>query len=401
MADQSIRRQYATRREFLKESIAFAAFYAVLRPACGQGRRTFAYVGTYTGGGGNGKGIYLFEMNPGTGELGLIKLAAETSNPSWLCVDPSGRYLYSINEDQRGSVSAFAVNRANGDLHPLNVVSSEGAGPAHLSVDASGKYVFVANYGGGSIAVLPVFPTGALGASTYVHQDKDSVGPKIATTAPAGSFAFDGHNQPDAHMIQADPGNRFVLQTDLGQDRIYIFSFDPGTGKLSPLPGSPFVSLPPGDGPRHFTFHRNGRWLYSTQEEASTVAFFRFDPQTGLLHQEQTISTLPPGFKGSNFTSEILLSPDGQFLYVANRLKNTVAVFSLNDDGRLTYVGETSTMGDYPRNIAIDPGGDFLYACNHRSDDITSFRVDKKTGLLTFTGQYTSVGSPACITFLA
>jgi 6-phosphogluconolactonase len=115
---------------------------------------------------------------------------------------------------------------------------------------------------------------------------------------------------------------------------------------------------------------------------------------------EQTISTLPPGFKGSNFTSEILLSPDGQFLYVANRLKNTVAVFSLNKDGRLSYVGETSTMGDYPRNIAIDPGGDFLYACNHRSDDVTSFRVDKKTGRLTFTGQYTAVGSPACITFL-
>ena len=269
-----------------------------------------------------------------------------------------------------------------------------------MSVDASGKYVFVANYGGGSIAVLPILPTGGLGPATYTHQDVDSVGPKIATTAPPGSFAFDGHNKQDAHMIRTDPGGRFVLYADLGQDRIYISSFDHATGKLSPVADSPFVALPPGDGPRHFTFHRNGRWLYSTQEEASTVAFFHFDPQTGSVHLEQTISTLPPEFKGSNFTSEILLSPDGQFLYVANRLKNTVAVFSLNKDGRLKYVGETSTMGDYPRNIAIDPGGDFLYACNHRSDDVTSFRVDKKTGRLTFTGQYTAVGSPACITFL-
>jgi 6-phosphogluconolactonase len=388
-----------SRRELLKESVAFAMFYGLLRPALGQSRKSFAYVGTYTGEGGNGKGIYLFELNRETGGLTLIKLAAATSNPSWLSLDPSGRYLYCTNEDKRGSVSAFAVNRSNGDLQPLNTVSAEGAGPAYVSVDGSGKYVFVANYGGGSIAVLPILPTGALGPATYTHQDVDSVGPKIATTAPPGSFAFDGHNKQDAHMIRTDPGGRFVLYADLGQDRIYVSRFDQATGKLAP--DSPFVALPPGDGPRHFTFHGNGRWLYSTQEEASTVAFFHFDPQTGSVHLEQTISTLPPGFKGSNFTSEILLSPDGQFLYVGNRLKNTVAVFSLNSDGRLQYVGETSTMGDYPRNIAIDPGGDFLFACNHRSDDVTSFRVDKKTGRLSFTGQYTAVGSPACITFVS
>lgn len=386
-----------TRREFLQQSLAFAAFYGVLGNAQGQSRRTLAYVGTYTGRGSNGKGIYLFEMRPETGELTLVKLAAETSNPSWISLDPSGRYLYAVNEDQHGSVSAFAVNRANGDLQLLNTVSSAGAGPAHLSVDASGKYVFVANYGDGSIAVLPVTSTGALEAAAYTRQDKDFVGPRTATDAPAGSFAFDGHMKPDAHMIHADPGNRFVVQTDLGQDRIYIFGLDHATGKLSPLP---FASLPPGDGPRHFTFHPNGHWLYSVQEESSTVAFFHFDPQTGSVQQEQTISTLPPGFKGSNFTSEILLSPDGQFLYVANRLKNTIAIFSLNGEGRLRYLGETSTMGDYPRNIAIDPSGAFLYACNHRSDDLTSFKVDKQTGLLTFTGQYTAVGSPACITFL-
>lgn len=394
-----------TRRDLFKGSIALAMFSSVPKRMQAIGQKTLAYVGTYStpiDGGGNGQGIYLFEMNPTTGELTLIKLAASAANASWLSLNPSGRFLYSVNEvanfaGSTGSVSAYAVDRLNGNLQLLNVVSSEGAGPAHLSVDATGKYVFVANYAGGNVAVLPIQPTGALGAATYVRQDTDSLGPKTPSTAPPGSFAVSGHDQPHAHMIHADPGNRFVLQTDLGQDRIYISALDPAAGKLFPLAE---VSLPPGDGPRHFTFHGNGRWLYSLQEEASTVVFFQFDPSTGSLHPEQTISTLPPGFKGTSFTSEILLSPDGRFLYAANRLHDTIAIFSLNREGRLTYLSETSTYGDYPRHIQFAPGGAFLYACNQRSDSIASFRVDRKTGQLTFSGQYTPVGSPACILFL-
>jgi 6-phosphogluconolactonase (cycloisomerase 2 family) len=201
-------------------------------------------------------------------------------------------------------------------------------------------------------------------------------------------------------MIQADPGNRFVLQTDLGQDRIYVYSFDASDGKLKPIVGVPFVSLPAGDGPRHFSFHPNGRWLYSIQEEASTLVFFRFDPTTGALSSQQTVSTLPPGFKGSSFTSEVMVSPDGRFLYAANRLHDTIAVFSISADGNLRRVSETSTLGDYPRHFQIDPSGRFLYACNQRSDSVTSFRINRSTGMLAFTGQYTSIGSPACITFL-
>ena len=403
--------EQTTRRTLLKQSVALAALspaFRSLQAAVGGSQRILAYVGTYStavdGGGGNGKGIYLYEMNPSSGELSLIKLAAEGRNASWLSLDPSGRYLYAANEvadsaGKNGSVSAYAVDRASGDLHLLNVVSSEGAGPAYLSVDATGKYVFVANYAGGTVAVLPVGPTGALGAATYVHQDTGSVGPTIPSSAPPGSFAFSGHDKPHAHMIHADPGNRFVVQTDLGQDRIYVSAFDAAAGKLSPPAGAPFVSLPPGDGPRHFTFHRNGRWLYSLQEEASTVVFFHFDAATGALHAEQTLSTLPKGFKGTSFSSEILLSLDGRFLYAANRLHDSIAIFALNGEGRLTYLGEVSTMGDYPRHIQIDPAGNYLYACNQRSDSIASFRIDKRTGLLTFTGQYTGIGSPACLIF--
>ena len=401
-----------SRRELLKQSVAFAMLRSALTPlhasaAGGRSGKILAYVGTYSaavdGGGSNGKGIYLFEMDITSGELSRIKLAAEARNASWLSLDPSGRHLYAVNEvadfdGNSGSVSAFAVNRANGELQLLNVVSSEGAGPAHLSVDASGKFVFVANYAGGTLAVLPILSTGALGPATDVHQDTGSLGPKIPASAAAG-FSFSGHDKPHAHMIHADPGNRFVLQSDLGQDRIYVYRLDPAAGKLSPV-NDPFVALPPGDGPRHFTFHRNGRWLYSLQEEGSTVVFFHFDPATGSLRAQQTISTVPPGFKGTNFTSEILLSPDGRFLYAANRLHDSIAIFSLNGEGRLHSLGETSTRGDYPRYIGSAPGGAFLYACNQRSDSIASFRVDRKSGMLTFTGRYTSIGSPACILFL-
>jgi 6-phosphogluconolactonase len=399
-----------TRRELLKQSIAFALLYPTLRPlhaAAGAGQRILVYVGTYStavdGGGSNGKGINLYEMNPATGELRFIKLVGEARNASWLALDPTGHFLYAANEvgdfgGKSGAVTAYEVDRANGNLRQLNVVSSEGAGPAHLSVDATGKFVFVANYAGGTVAVLPIRPNGALGAATYVHQDSGSVGSTIPSSGPPGSYAFSGHDKPHAHMIHADPSNRFVLQSDLGQDRLYISLLDAATGKLAPA-GVPYVSLPQGDGPRHFVFHNNGRWLYSLQEEASTVVFFHFDPKSGSLHAEQTISTLPPGFKGTTFTSEIVLSPDGRFLYAANRLHDSIAIFALGGEGRLRYLGETSTMGDYPRHIQFNPAGTYLYVCNQRSDSIATFRADKKTGLLRFTG-YTGLGSPACIIFL-
>ena len=400
------------RRTFLKSAAAFAIAHAAVKPAEGlassmMGRRRLAYVGTDTkpvDGAANGKGIYLFEMNARTGELLLLKLAAETTSPSWLTFHPSRQYLYAINEvsdfeGNSGSVSAFAIDRANGDLRFLNTVSSQGTGPAYLSVDATGKYAFVANYFGGSIAVLPILPNGFLGPAVCVHRDNGAVGNAHATSAPPGSFAISGHDAPHAHMIFPDPKNRFVLQTDLGQDRIYIYKFDANTGKLTPA-GTPFVSLPSGDGPRHFAFHPNGRWMYSIQEEASTVELFLYDSGAGTLKRQEAVSTLPAGYTGTNFTSEIMMSQDGRFLYAANRLHNSIAVFAIAGNGRLDHIDDTWTRGDYPSQFNLDPDGNFLYACNQRSDQITAFRIDRKTGLLTFTGQYTPVGTPLCIVFL-
>lgn len=397
-----------SRRGCLKVAAALAAGCSAESAFSHERGRIVAYVGTDTStvnGVANSKGIYQCEMQSGTGELSAFKLAAETRSPTWLTIHPSGQYLYAVNEvsdfdGKNGSVSAFFIHKASGDLRLLNVVSSYGAGPAHMSLDASGKYAFVANYFGGSIAVLPILPNGALGGATCVRQDRGSVGSLHATDAPSGSFAISGHDAPHAHMIHPDPQNRFVLQTDLGQDRIYIYRFDGNTGKLRPA-NTPFVSLPSGDGPRHFVFHPRGRWMYSIQEEASTVVFFLYDPSSGALNAQQTVSTLPSGFTGTNFCSEIVVSRDGRFLYAANRLHNSIAVFAIGLDGRLSRVGEAPSEGDYPSCFNLDPSGNFLYVSNQRSDQITSFRIDKRTGMLAFTGRYDPLGSPMCIDFLA
>src|SRR5579863_6225984 len=398
-----------SRRSFLGGAAALAAARGLAAAGfahAGQGRE-LAYVGTYTelpGPGKNGRGIELFEADLGTGDLVHRGLAAKSRNPSWIAVHPSRKYLYAVNEISDfqggfGSVSAFAVDAESGALRELNIVSSRGAAPAYISLDSTGNFAFVANYGGGSVAVLPIRGDGSLGEAVDVRLDEGSVGIARATGAPAGSFANSGHDTPHAHMIAPDPNNQFVLATDLGQDRIYTYRFDPRSGKLSPAPGAPFVALPPGDGPRHFAFHPNGRWLYSIQEEASTVAFFRYDPAIGGLEPQQTLSTLPAGFAGTSYASEILAAPNGTALYAVNRLHDTIAVFVIGRDGRLSYVAETSTLGDYPAQCRIAPGANYLYVCNQRSDDITSFRIQPGTGLLAHAGQYISVGTPGCITF--
>jgi len=400
----------SSRRNFIKVAAPLFVGHIVSERglALGAARsRVFAYVGSYTDavdGGANGEGIYRFEVDPRTGSLTQRKLVAKAQNPSWIVIHPSKKYLYTVNEiihQRSGAVSAYAIEPGTGDLTLLNMVSSEGGGPAHMSLDASGSFAFIANYAGGTIAVFRIEQDGRLGAAVDVHQDLGSVGAKSATEAPPGSFAISGHDGPHAHMIAMDPGKRFVLTTDLGQDRIYVYRFDRSTGKLTPLANETFTSFPTGAGPRHFVFHPNGRWMYVVGEESSTVEFFHFDVANGKLTLQQSISSLPKQFAGTNFTSELVISPSGRFLYVANRLHDTIAVCAIDGSGRLTLIGEVSTMGDYPRHCAFDPSGRFLYVSNQRSDCITCFAVRRETGMLAFTGMYFAVGSPSIVTFLA
>jgi len=376
-----------------------------------QSKSILAYVGTYSspegaeGNPGRGRGVYLFEMDPVTGILSEREVFPNDSNPSCLAFDPSRTHLYSANETQRyqgaptGSVSAYSIDRSNGHLALLNTVSSGAAGPTHLSVHPSGKYVLVANYHGGAVAVLPIRARGELGAATDLKVDAGSPGPAHARSAPLGSFAISGHDRPHAHMVQADPSGRFVLATDLALDRIFVWKFDVERGTLSPN-DPPWTALPPGDGPRHFAFHPNGLWCYSLQEEGSTLVLFDYDVRTGRLTARQTLSTLPPDFAGTNFTSEVMVSPDGRFVYAANRLHDSIAWFSVGERGTLRCAGEEWTRGDYPRSFNIDPSGNFLYSCNQRADAITCFRIHRGTGSLAFTGHYTAVGTPSIIVFL-
>jgi 6-phosphogluconolactonase len=379
-------------------------------------RPLFAYVGTFSSPlhdvlptqvdlpPGNGRGIHLFRVNRETGALSPAGIHEMGTSPSCLAVDAAGTRLYSTNEtdrvgqDKEGSVSAFAINRTDGKLEILNTVRSGGAGPTYASLHPNGRFLLVANYFGGSVAVLPILPDGRLGDATDVQKDAGKLGPTKTAGAPPGSFAFSGHDRTHAHMIQADRSGRFVLHTDLGLDKIFVWKFDGQTGKLAPN-DPPAVSLPPGDGPRHFHFHPNGRWFYSIQEEASTVVLWDYDAASGRLTSRQTISTLPPGFNGSNFCSEILVSNDGNFVYAGNRLHDSIGIFSIGPDGMLKYVGEEWTRGNYPRSFSFDPTGRFLYCCNQRSDNVTVFQVDRQTGSLTFTGHYAAVGNPSSIVF--
>ncbi len=259
--------------------------------------------------------------------------------------------------------------------------------------------MLVANYFGGSIAVLPILAGGRLAAATDIKNDAGKLGPTRAANAPPGSFAKSGHDRTHAHMIQSDPAGRFVLHVDLGLDKIFVWKFDDQKGVLAPSE-PPFISLPPGDGPRHFHFHPNGRWFYSIQEEGSTIVLFDYDAAGGRLAARQTISSLPPGFAGTNFCSEILVSADGRFVYAGNRLHDSIGIFSIGPDGTLAFAGEEWTRGNYPRSFNFDPTGRFLYCCNQRADNIAVFRVDRQTGRLAFTGHYTDVGNPSSIVFL-
>lgn len=386
-------------------------------PRSSAGRPLYAYVGTFSSPlgdvlptqvdlpPGNGRGIHCFRVDRQTGALADIGTVDMGTSPSSLVINAAGTRLYSANEtdrvgdDKQGTVSSFAIDRTNGGLTRLNTVPSGAAGPTYVSLHPAGRHVLVANYFGGAVAVLPIRADGSLGVATDVEAPQGEIGPTRATNAPPGSFAFSGHDRTHAHMVEASPDGRFVFHADLGLDRIFVWAFDVATGTLEPA-ATPWIALPPGDGPRHFDLHPAGRWFYSIQEEGATVALFDFDAQTGRLTPRGTWPTLPSSFAGSTFCSEILIAPDGRHLYAGNRLHDSIAVFAIREDGTLAYQGEQWSRGNYPRSFTLDPSGRFLYCCNQRSDNLAIFRIDAETGSPEFTGRFVPVGNPSCIVFL-
>lgn len=350
------------------------------------------YVGTYTE--HDSKGIYAFQFDSSSGKAGAVELVAETKNPSFLAIEPKHRYIFSANEiseyqgKKSGGISAFAVEPGSGKLTFLNEVSSGGAGPCQLAVDKTGKYVVVANYDSGSIAAFPVQSDGKLAEASSVVQHTGH-GPDA-----------DRQKGPHAHNIAIAPDNRFVIANDLGLDQLLVYHFNATKGTLT-ANQPPFASVEPGAGPRHAAFHPNGRFVYSINEMAGSVSAFRYDAKAGSMQHLQTISSLPPGYKGAIESAEITAHPSGKFLYASNRGDaDTIAVFAIDNSGMLKMIESAPTIGKTPRNFAIDPTGQFLLVAGQNSNNVVVFRIDPKTGRLTATGQVVDVPMPVCLIFL-
>jgi len=352
-----------------------------------------AYVGTYTTK-TSSKGIYALRFDAATGKLSTIGVAAETPDPSWVAVHPSGKYAYAANEAGKAStVSAFAVDAKSGKLVLLNQMPALGEDPCYLSFDKTGKYLLIANYSSGTIAVFPILADGRLGEHTAVMKDQGAVGPNK-----------ERQEAPHAHWIQATAHNHFVYVADLGLDRVLIYRFDAAKGTLtadiSKNPDVFSATLAPGMGPRHVSFSADGNFLYVLGELKSTVTVFANDRQE-TYRSVQQISALPKDFSGRNDAAEIAVHPNGKFLYTSNRGENTIAIFSIDPaKGTLTFVARSPTGGKEPRHFAIDPSGKYLLAENQLSNNIVVFKIDLATGGLTPIGQVVDVPSPVDLTFV-
>ncbi len=347
------------------------------------------FVGTYTTK-TESKGIYAYEFDADTGKLTPKGVAAETPDPSWVAVHPSGKFLYAANEAGKTStVSAFAIDVKTGKLTLLNQLPSLGEDPCYLSFDKTGKYVLVANYSSGTVAVFPILADGRLGEHTALVKDQGATGPDK-----------ERQEGPHAHWIETPPDNRFALAADLGLDEVLVYKFDAASGTLTPNEPA-FARLKAGSGPRHVAFHPKGKFVFVVSELTSTATSFAYDAKKGTLKEIGTVSTLPPGFSGRNDVAEAAVYPNGKFLYVSNRGNESLAILSIDPaKGTLGPVGGIPTGGKEPRHFAIDPSGKYLLAENQLSNNIVVFKIDLATGGLTPTGQVVEVPSPVDITFL-
>ena len=387
----------------MKNLIHYAFLFATIFAACAwllgaQGDELLltesdylVYIGTYTG--PKSQGIYVYKLAAATGKLTPLGLAAKSTSPSFLAIHPNHRYLYSVNETatydgkKSGSVSAFSIDRKTGKLTFLNDVASGGPGPCHVSVDQTGKCVLVANYEVGSVAAFPVLADGRLGKATaFLPHTGHSVDPKRQEAS-------------HAHSIYASPDNRFVVSADLGTDQIYVYRFDATKGTLTPN-DPPSAAVPPGTGPRHLAFDPKGKFAYAIEDMGSSLTSFSYDAARGVLHPLATISTVPKDYKGHSDCAELMMHPNGKFLYGSNRGHDSITVFSIDPvKGTPTPIQYVPTGGKTPRGFGIDPTGSYLIAANQDSNTLVVFRIDAKTGRLTPTGQKEDIQAPVCVVF--
>ena len=346
------------------------------------------YVGTYTG--PHSQGIYVYRFDAATGKATSLGLAGEARNPSFLAVHPSGNYLYSVDESDGGAVSAFRIDHKTGKLARLNMVSSRGSGPCALTVDATGRNLLVANYGSGSVALIPIKGDGSLAGGAASDQHTGS------------SVNKERQEGPHAHSADFAPGNRFALSADLGLDDVFVYRFDAQKNTLVPN-APPFGKVRPGYGPRHVAFHPNGKFAYVVNELNSTVTSFAWDGRAGTLKEISTVSALPKGSKVATDGAEIHVHPNGKFVYSSNRSEaNNIALFRADAaTGKLEFVEVVPSGGRSPRYFGLDPTGAWLASANEESSNILLFRVDPNTGKLTPSGKPIEIYKPVCVKFVA
>jgi 6-phosphogluconolactonase len=352
------------------------------------------YVGSANYEGGTAKNIYAYRFDAATASTTPLGVVAETVNPGSLAVHPNRRLLYCTNEvgDYKGSkgggVSAYAVDEATGKLTFLNDEFSGGANPAHLVLDKTNKYLVIANYFGGKVVVFALQAGGRLGAACASgYRDGSSVNKER-------------QEGPHPHSVYMSPDNRYVLACDLGLDKVLVYRFDASKGSLA-ANDTPFASVNPGAGPRHLAFSRDGKFVYVVNELQSSVTAFSFEPTQGVLHALQTLSTLPPDFKGESTCAEIEVSPSGKILYASNRGDDSIAVFAIDGEkGTLKPLEHVSTGGKTPRAFAIDPTGGYMFVANQDSDEIVIFRIDAASGHLSPAGKALKAKSPTAVAFV-
>jgi 6-phosphogluconolactonase len=352
------------------------------------------YFGTYTNGTSQSRGLYVSTFDPQTGVLSEPELAAVNPSPSFLAIHPSGKFLYTAAEDpaMEGDVceaSAFRIIQPSGRLELLNRVPAGGLAPCFIAVDATGKMALSAQYNGGNVSSFSIAPDGTL------------TGPKSVVQHHGTGPDPDRQEGPHAHTIRPTPDNRFALACDLGADRVFVYAIDPKLGTLRPHGEA---ALPKGAGPRHLAFHPNGKWVFVNNELLMSVSTFAYDAQHGTLKLKNTVSTLPPADQGvSDFsTAEIVVHPNGRFVYVSNRTHDTLSIFSCDKTtGTLTLLENVPVEGEIPRNFALDLTGNWLLAAHQNSGTVAVFKVNAETGGLKFTGQKVYVEAPVCVRFLA
>jgi 6-phosphogluconolactonase len=356
-----------------------------------EANRFHLFVGTYTG--KESKGIYRFEFDATNGSLTPRGLVAELPNPTFLAIHPNQKFLYAASEvgmfegKPTGAVAAFQIDAKSGDLKALNKQPSGGGGPCHVVVDRSGKVALAANYGGGSVCSIPIKADGSLDAPASVIQHKGSSVDKARQKGP------------HAHSINVDPTGRFAMAADLGLDQVLVYKLDPDKGTLTPHEPA-HAKVAPGSGPRHFAFHPDGKHAFVINEMLLTITSFRYDADKGQLTEIETISTIPENItnrKGFS-TAEVLVHPNGKFVYGSNRGHNSIAIFTFDAaKGKLTHVGNQGQNVSTPRNFYIDPTGKYLLVGNQSGGSITVFAIDGSTGQLTQVGEPAKVPSPVCL----